>query len=500
MKEILLCVLSFFWISSPVFAAIHYPHASTGVFSQKKFDEGMLAWYGYAYFQAEYDFRQALLKDPQCAVCYWGLAIAKKQQAVELNKPFAVTGYEDMQKAARLISRSNKFQYDLVHAALQSFSSDPSASDERLQTAYINQLRILYRKYRNDPVWQAESLALLVDALFYSTGTASQQHRQEARSLLRAVLQKPPFSDHPGLLHTYIHLAEKDLQDPLAEQAAKKLPGFSQGMIAHYAHMPNHIYWRRGMYDKAIKANLDAIAIDNQYFLHNGPALNTYYYEYHYLHSYHFLAVLGVLTNNFPLAVRNARALKKLANVCRLETLKNYRDILLSQEHMVLARFGKWKEILNLKVPERINQPGILFVRFAKSLAYLHLGKIGEFKKLNQKIRSSHCSDALSCKLKTLMVSYIKASEMEYHHASLSRMERYFLKRQSGRIEMTLSDMNPPVWYFPYTLFLSDAAFSRGDRQSAKKYHVLYEKIYPHSTLGAFPGTRCAQGWACSRA
>lgn len=481
------------------YSNIHYKHISHNKTTQTLFDKGMLNYYGYLYVQAEYDFRQALNNDPACGMCYWGLAIAKKHQALELGQSFASVGYADIQKAVKLVSRDAEFQYDVVHAAVKSFSLDPKITSNQLQFNYISELRKINQKYKNNVEWREESLALFVDAIayYFSSDDASLNHcghslneiyKQEAVGLLRKVLNDKSYPDHPGLIHTYIHMTERDLDDPLGEVMARKLPAFSQGKIAHYTHMPNHIFWRRGMYDKAIKANLDTIAIDQNYFAHGGAGLNSYYYEFHYLHSFQFLAVLGVLTNNFELAIENARAVKNKMDVNRLEKLKDFRDVYLSLEHLVLARFKKWNEVLQLEIPSQTNEMGLLFIHFSKALAYLNLGQENSYKKWSSKIQNEKYQRQTMRDFQTLILTYLKSSEMNLKNASVLEMEKVFLKNGSGDLERKLFTMNPPAWLFPYELLLAEAAKSRNDLIKIKKHYAAFGRIYPHSTLGApFP-------------
>ncbi len=496
MKNIIFIFCMLFGIIQTAYPAIHYKNASQNKMAQQLFDKGMLNYYGYLYVQAEYDFRQALVYDPKCGICYWGLAIAKKQQALELNQPFAATGFEDIQKAASLIEPTNEFQYDIVHAAMKSFSHDPKISHKQLQIDYINSLRSLYQKYKDNIEWKEESLALLVDAIAYYPSVddpitlfnhcgrvLSKEYKQEAIDLMMPVLKNAAYPDHPGIIHTYIHMTERNLNDPLGEIVAKKLPQFSMGEIPHYTHMPNHIYWRRGMYDKAIQANYDAIAMDKKYFQHHGAGLNSYYYEYHYLHSYHFLTALGILTNNFNLAIENARAVKNMMDIKRIEVLLDYRDTFFSLEHIVLARFNKWDEVLQLEVPPQTHELGLLFIHFSKALAYLNLGQNISYKRLYNQIKNEKYKRLNMQELQTLSLSYLKASEMKLKKMPFDKIETEFLKNNVDKIENKLFVMNPPLWFFPYKLFLAQAAREKGDVKNARKYRNLYEKMYPHSTL-----------------
>lgn len=428
-----------FFLIMPLHAnsTLHYPHASKNKEVQALFDKGMLNYYAYLYVQAEYDFRQALLQDPKCGLCYFGLAIAKKQQALELGLPFAKLGFTDIQKAVKRIEPANEFYSDVIQAAKQSFSLKSSISSHQLQYRYIQALKKLYDKYKDNETWKEESLALYVDAIAYYSNASTNEcsHcswvlnedlKQEAISLLKPVLSDNKAFDHPGLIHTYIHMTERNLDDPLGEILAKKLPSFSHGLIAHYTHMPNHIYWRRGMYDKAIQANKDAIAIDKNYFKHKGVGLNSYYYEYHYLHSYHFLAILGVLTNNFSLAIENAQAVKNLMDASRIEGIKDYRDIFFSLEHLVLLRFNKWQEVLHLKMPAQTGDLGKLLIHFAKALAYLNLNQSIEFQQLFEKIQNEHYKHANLQELQSLALTYLQATQMNIQKKSLDEMENLF--------------------------------------------------------------------------
>lgn len=491
-------ILLMVFFSHPLFATINYQHVSDNKKVQTLFNSGMLNYYAYSYTQAENDFRQALLYDQNCGMCYWGLALAKKHQALELGHPFKDIGYEDIQRAAKLVNQKNTFHYDAVQAARRSFSLDKRMTSRKLQVKYINSLKTLYQKYKHNPEWREESLALLVDAIVYFDNVDHSQegdvilshchasnddYKHEALELLVPVLKNPAYPDHPGLLHSYIHIAERHTSDPIGLVAAKKLPAFSDGLIAHYIHMPNHIYWRRGMYDEAIQANRKAIEVDTNYFKQGGAGLNSYYYEYHFLHSHHFLTALGILTNNYNMAAKYSRMIKRLMDVSRMSNLIDYRDIFLSLEHIVLARFKRWEEVLQLPVPAGTNQLGKLFIHFTQSLAYLHLGQDDKFKQLYLQIKEHKYTKGNIQDIQILVLSYLKASQLSKQQAPFSDIERVFLNNQVGDIEEKLFVRNPPIWYFPYSLFLSNVAESRSDDKNKQKYRKMFEKMYPKSTL-----------------
>lgn len=466
---------------------------SRNIAAQQLFTKAMRNYYGYLYIQAEYDFRQALIHDPKCAMCYWGLALAKKQQALELGQNFAKIGLAEIRKAQQLQPTKNHFFDDVIKTASITFS--PDLSQKQLQNNYIKTLRTLYQKYKNNKIYSEESLALLVDAIAYYANVEdseklshcgphlNEQYRKEALTLLVPILKDARYRDHPGLLHTYIHLAEQQLKDPLGELAARKLPQFSNGEIAHYTHMPNHIYWRRGKYEEAIAANLATIAIDQQYFKNKGVGLTSYYYEYHFLHSHHFLSVLGVLTNNFELAIYYARAVKNLMDEERIANLKDYRDTFLSLEHLILARFKKWPAVLQLETSLKTNELGLLMIDFTKALAYLNLGQAKQFSIISAKINNKKYLRKNMQELQLLVMTYLKAAEMDSKKFSFSQIENIFLKNNIGTVEAKFSTTNPPLWLFPSTRFLYESAKRNQHPQKAEQYYDLYQKVYPAAKL-----------------
>src|SRR5215469_6847399 len=49
--------------------------------AQKFFDQGLGQLHGFWYFEAERSFRQAAAIDPDCAMAYWGMAVANINNA-----------------------------------------------------------------------------------------------------------------------------------------------------------------------------------------------------------------------------------------------------------------------------------------------------------------------------------------------------------------------------------------------------------------------------------
>jgi tetratricopeptide (TPR) repeat protein len=89
---------------------------------------------------------------------------------------------------------------------------------------------------------------------------------KQAAEILNAVLAREP--QHPGvahyLIHSYDYPALAELALPAARAYAKIAPA-----SAHAQHMPSHIFIRMGLWQEAIKSNLDAKAAAQAFAVRN---------------------------------------------------------------------------------------------------------------------------------------------------------------------------------------------------------------------------------------
>jgi tetratricopeptide (TPR) repeat protein len=112
--------------------------------------------------------------------------------------------------------------------------------------------------------------------------------------------------------------------------------------------MPSHIYFRLGMYDDAVKANREAVAVDEKYIDASKP--KGIYPMMYYPHNIHFLwAALSM-------EGRAGEAIKAASRVAEKLPLEMARDMPMVEYFVpvpwyALARFGKWDEVLKIAEP-----------------------------------------------------------------------------------------------------------------------------------------------------
>ena len=88
--------------------AIHRPISTTSELAQRYFDQGLALTYGFNHDGAIDAFLEAARLDPNCAICFWGVAYA---YGPNINAPMGPEG-----AAARLRGRSSRRGARLDHA------------------------------------------------------------------------------------------------------------------------------------------------------------------------------------------------------------------------------------------------------------------------------------------------------------------------------------------------------------------------------------------------
>ncbi|MEY5008903.1 MAG: hypothetical protein RLZZ253_42 [Verrucomicrobiota bacterium] len=204
---------------------VEFPVTSKTGECQRFFEQGLAQLHGFAYFEAERSFRQALLGDPDCAMALWGLGVA--------NRFHAVRAREFLTKAVGLrekVSEKERRWLDLYAAY---FAEKPAESNRR--RALVKGLEGLVVDYPADvepKVWLVLELWLNADH-----GIAIES-RVAVDALLTEVFRQAP--DHPGAHHLRIHLWNRQADARAlgsAERCGQSGPG-----VAHLWHMPGHTY------------------------------------------------------------------------------------------------------------------------------------------------------------------------------------------------------------------------------------------------------------------
>jgi len=255
---------------APVFSNLgsyHRPISTTVSNAQKFFDQGMILFYGFEWGESIRSFKEATRLDPNCGMCYWGLALALGNI---INAPLTGHEYIDakaaIQKALSLKANETPAEQDYINAlALRfrhapkiasnvgAFSCHTSGSKHDQSTlkeiiAYSNRMKKTSEKYPNDKdvkALYAYSLFDRVEWRFWDAHGKINPLTPIIIKTLKAIIAQEQL--HIGGNHYYIHVIE---QSPYPEQAidsANRLKTLLPGS-EHLNHMQAHIYFLTGGY------------------------------------------------------------------------------------------------------------------------------------------------------------------------------------------------------------------------------------------------------------
>lgn len=217
---------------------------------QKFFNQGVAQLHGFWYFEAERSFRQAAALDPDCAMAYWGMAMANVNNATRAEK-FIAAAVERRDKAT-------KREQLWIDAWSAFYKADPKKDKERRE-ALVKAIENVVHEYPDD----VEAKAYLVLQLWLNRGPIPIASRQAVDALIDQVLTANPM--HP-IHHYRIHLWDDATKASRALKSAA-LGGQSGPGIAHLWHMPGHTFSRLQRYADAAWQQEAASRVDHAYMM-----------------------------------------------------------------------------------------------------------------------------------------------------------------------------------------------------------------------------------------
>ena len=231
-------------------AAIEFPVTTNSPEAQQFINQGIGQLHGFWYLEAERSFRQAAAIDEDCAMSYWGMAMANANND-KRAKEF-IGDAEDLKD--RVTPRERMY----IEALAKYVRADKKKRKERAQS-YTKALEQLLYKYPDD----VDAKAFLALQLWKnrSAGVPISSHLA-IDALLGQVFAAQPM--HPAH-HYRIHLW--DYQKPEKALASSALGGQTAPGIAHLWHMPGHIYSRLKRYEDAVWQQEASARVDHAHMM-----------------------------------------------------------------------------------------------------------------------------------------------------------------------------------------------------------------------------------------
>ncbi|MEM7360838.1 MAG: hypothetical protein AAF431_17240 [Pseudomonadota bacterium] len=436
-------------------------------------------------------FRAAQTLDPNCAMCYWGEALAlgpninvTSDGKVVMNDEDRKKAHVAIQKAISLKSYATDVERDYIDALAARYNGDPSTDREPLDLAYADAMRELHNKYPDDDDAAslfAESLMNTMPWDYWIDPENPKPRTEEVLEALETVLARSPR--HPLAIHLYIHAVEASSTPERAEGPADVLADLVPG-AGHLVHMPSHIYWRVGRYADASEANMKAAAVDEAYI----AACNAqgFYPAAYYPHNIHFLWAASSMQGRSAVAIEAAR--KVAANV-RLEMIDAFPGVEFFHTIPLLAltQFGRWDEVLAEAQPPANLEFSNAIWHYVRATAYARKGDLSaarvEYEKLVPLRAAADVTHLDTIQYPATMLLSI-ANELVQGAIALAETN-YPLAIKHYRAAVEIQDelpyTEPPFWYYPTRQSLGKALLLADNAAEAEAVYRADLKHYPRN-------------------
>ncbi|CAN5361641.1 hypothetical protein BH23VER1_BH23VER1_07100 [soil metagenome] len=204
---------------------VHFPITTGWSRGQTMFDQGVGQLHGFWYYEAERTFRQIAAEDSECAMAYWGMAMANWENS-KRAKGFI---QEAVAKADGTTPRERLW----IEAQAAFLGDDPKDIKER-RKKLVEALENIIHQHPDD----VEAKAFLVVRLWQFDGSGIPINSHQATdALLDQVFASNPR--HPAH-HYRIHLWDK--KKPQRALGSAAVLHATAPTIAHMWHMPGHVY------------------------------------------------------------------------------------------------------------------------------------------------------------------------------------------------------------------------------------------------------------------
>ena len=296
------------------------------------FNQGIGQLHGFWDLEAERSFRQVAMIDPECAMAYWGAALAA------FEKPERAAGF--VQEALDRVENASEREQQFIRALHRYFhgekkepkkdgDKDDNEKDETYKDEnetkdndkdekpeyelvsdktkkeragrYLKDLEDIVIDYPDD----IEAKALVVHRIWYNARAGWPIGSYvAAEALLKEIFAVNPM--HPAH-HYRIHLWDRRKPELAIESAG--MCGLSAPSIAHMWHMPGHIFSRLKRYDEAVYHQEASARTDHRHMITDHVIPDQIY---NYAHNNEWL------TRNYVFLGRANDALKLALNLIEL--------------------------------------------------------------------------------------------------------------------------------------------------------------------------------------
>jgi len=303
----------------------------------------------------------------------------------------------------------------------------------------------------------------------------------EIIALLEGALKTSP--DHPGAIHYYIHAVEASDAPKRAEPYSDRLAALMPG-AGHIVHMPSHIYYRIGRYLDSLKANQDAVVVDEA-FLAEVPDKGIYGGSY-YPHNVHFVMVSAQMAGDGKATIEAAERMVGLVPDEIVSAFAVMQPVV-AAPYFAHAQYSETDIVLALADPGD-KYPYIKGMwHYARGIAWAAKGELtsaaaeaAAIEEIATKSDLSFLIDSYVPGDKLLQIArHVVLGRIAQHKGDAAAAVEEF--KQAAALEDGMPYMEPPYWYYPVRQSLGAALLKVGRAEEAAAAFQTSLKAVPNN-------------------
>ena len=465
---------------APLFSGMgsfHMPITTRDTDAQRYFDQGMVLAFGFNHAESIRSFRAAQTLDSDCAMCFWGEALATGPNINVTNNGKAVMTPEErasaraaIDYALTLVDGVTPKERSWILALDKRYDGQRETPRDPLDRAWADALAAMVDAYPDDMTVASVYAEALMNTMPWDywgpSGEAKPDTQAVIKSLERVMAAEP---EHPLALHLYIHALEASSNAQKAEGAADALANLVPGS-GHLVHMPSHIYFRVGRYQDAALANIRAADIDEAYIAECNA--QGFYPALYYPHNIHFLWASATMQGQSELSLKSARRVVENVRIEQVEqfpTIQFFRTVPM----LSLVRFARWEEILSEPEPHAPFAFARAIWHYGRGVAYASmenkesaLNELAAIERLEPEVDEIFMGNVYPAKSLIGIAKSLLRGEISFRSGAMAAAVTSF--DEAVAMQDALPYTEPPFWYYPTRQSLGAALLADGRAAEAQ--------------------------------
>ena len=444
--------------------------------AQAWFDYGLQLFHAFYHNDSKLAFDKAVERDPHCAMCLWGQALARgATQNYDVSADEQKSALDYARKAQD--AAATDIEKTLSAALVARYSAE---QDAKAETNFADALEAAQAL---DP--EAVDISLIAaEALLTAVRRGEQDIAARAVALLEPILARAP--DNTAAIHYYIHATAWTGQSARAEPYAERL-GDLAPKASHLVHMAGHTFFALGRYEDAANANARALLVDAEHAEATGlggPLGTPVYYG----HNLTFGLEAALMAGDAALSVKFAHH----ADLAFDDTLQDGRVGALRYAYFALARFAP-DEMLGIPAQ---NSPFLdLMRRYGRGEAFAVQRDVASLKQEERTLGARierRPKDWTTETTLPLIADAVLQARIAMLGGDPKKAARIFSKAATLQEAHSCCD-EPPPWWYPIRRSLAAADFAAGRYSAAAREARASLQQSPRDGLALFVLSRAEE-------